>query len=82
MSKGKTQRTGKIQQNKHRVPIDELLEYWISLSKRQNFTFEDLSVFLGKAEATYEYFHEYYQENFMFIDRALAAWRRPPFDRR
>jgi hypothetical protein len=30
---------------------------------------EDLGVFLGKAEATYEYFHEYYQENYMFIDR-------------
>jgi hypothetical protein len=41
---------------KKRVPIDELLEYWIDISKRPTLTLEDYALFLERAEASFRYF--------------------------
>ena len=42
------------------LPIDELLEYWIDLSKRPNLTLEDYALFFERAKATMKYFEQVY----------------------
>jgi|SRR6516225_5705733 hypothetical protein len=41
-------------------PIDELLNYWIDISKRPTLTLEDYALFFERAKATMAYFEEVY----------------------
>jgi hypothetical protein len=45
---------------KTRIPIDELLNYWIDISKRPTLTVEDFALFFERAKATMRYFEEFY----------------------
>jgi hypothetical protein len=45
---------------KGRIPIDELLDYWIDISKRPTLTPEDYALFFERADATVTYFSESY----------------------
>jgi hypothetical protein len=48
-----------------RIPIDELLDYWIDISKRPTLTVADWDVFKEKNRATMEYFQEMYSQHFL-----------------
>jgi hypothetical protein len=48
-----------------RIPINELLDYWIDISKRPKLTLQDFALFFERANATMDYFAEFY------------GWRRP-----
>src|SRR5262249_49697548 len=41
-----------------RIPIDELLAYWVDLSKRPTLTLEDIPLFHQRAEATEAHFRK------------------------
>jgi hypothetical protein len=43
-----------------RTPINELLEYWIDISKRPTLTVNDLELFFQKATATFDHFAHFY----------------------
>ena len=45
---------------KRRIPIDELLDYWVDISKRPILTLEDFALFFDRAKASFEYFAEFY----------------------
>jgi len=69
--KREQQQTSNMRKKK-RVPIDELHEYWIDISKRQNLTVTDYKVFFERAATSMEYFQEYYDKHFprdRFFDR-------------
>jgi hypothetical protein len=53
-----------------RIPIDELLDYWIDISKRPTLTLEDYALFFDRVKATMTYFAEFYDD-----------WRHRPQDR-
>jgi hypothetical protein len=50
---------------KSRIAIDELLDYWMSISKQQTLTLDDFSLFFERMEVTIEYFGVFY------------GWQRP-----
>jgi hypothetical protein len=55
---------------KGRIPIDELLDYWIDLSKRPNLTLEDYALFFERAKAIVTYFSQSYPRmSDKFFDR-------------
>lgn len=56
---------------KKRAPIDELLEYWIDISKRASLSLEDYELFFERVTASMEYFEESYQ-NYVRSDRFLT----------
>jgi len=43
-----------------RVPINDLLEYWIDISRRRTLTLEDFALFFERAQDSIEYFAEFY----------------------
>jgi hypothetical protein len=45
---------------KSRVPIDELFEYWVDLSRRATLTQEDFRTFLRMSDETFDYFVEHF----------------------
>jgi hypothetical protein len=45
---------------KRRIPIDELLSYWIDISKRPTLTLDDYSLSFGRMADTMTYFGELY----------------------
>jgi hypothetical protein len=55
---------------KSRIPIEELLDYWIDISKRPILTLEDYALFFERAKATVTYFSESYPRmSDKFFDR-------------
>ena len=57
-------RRGNKRQNT-RIPIDELLNYWIDISKRSNLTVDDYALFFDRTRESMNHFAEFY------------GWRRP-----
>jgi hypothetical protein len=55
----RTKRKG-VRKKKSGIPIDELLTYWIDISKRPTFTVDDLRLFYERAEATIKHFSQSY----------------------
>jgi hypothetical protein len=43
-----------------RIPIDELLNYWIDISKRPTLTLKDYALFFERAKATMDHFAKFY----------------------
>jgi hypothetical protein len=60
MKKRKGKTTGGSSRRKQLIPINELLVYWIELSKRPTLTREEFRVFVQMADETLQYFAEYY----------------------
>jgi hypothetical protein len=67
---------------KSRVPIDELFEYWVDLSRRPTLTQDDFRTFLRMSDETFDYFVEHFgwyrnkhveQQNDRFYC-TLTAW--------
>src|SRR5262249_3608619 len=53
-----------------RIPINELLEYWIDVSKRPTLTLEDYALFFERAKATVTCFTQHYPRwSDKFFDR-------------
>jgi hypothetical protein len=53
-----------------RIPIDELLTYWIDVSKRPTLTLEDFRLFFDRAYATASHFRQSYPRmSDRFLDR-------------
>jgi hypothetical protein len=50
---------------RRRIPIDELLQYWIDISKRPTLTLDDYALFLERATDSLDYFMD------------LFGWYRP-----
>ena len=45
---------------RRRIPIDQLYEYWIDLSKRPTLTYKDYARFFDRAEVTMAHFDNFY----------------------
>jgi hypothetical protein len=59
-----------MRQKGRRIPIDELLDYWIDISKRPTLTLEDYALFFERAHATVRHFTESYPRwSDKFFDR-------------
>ena len=58
---------------RRRVPIDELLNYWIDISKRPTLTVADWDVFREKNDATMEYFQGMYSQHFLDSNKFFAG---------
>ena len=59
------------------IRIDELLNYWIDVSKRPTFTLEDYVLFFDKADMTANHFSESYPR---MSDKFLSGIRYQVFD--
>jgi hypothetical protein len=64
------------------TPIDELLEYWIDISKRPILRVKDFALFFQKAEATFNHFADFYRwsrpkdvESDKFLSRIYSTVR-------
>src|SRR5262249_61550619 len=55
-----------------RIPISELLDYWIDISKRPTLTIEDFALFFERAEDSIEYFTEFYGSYWLNQDSFFA----------
>src|SRR5262245_6890987 len=64
-----------------RIPIDELLDYWIDISRRPTLTVEDFALFFERAKDSIEYFAEFYgsyrlnQDSF-FVNINYRVWMK------
>ena len=63
---------------RRRLPIDELLTYWIDVSKRPTFTLEDYVLFFERAEMTVAHFSKAYPRmSDKFLDAiGFQVWDR------
>jgi hypothetical protein len=63
---------------KKRIPIDQLLAYWIDLSKRSTLTLDDYRKFIAMAKETNQYFRENYghieRDKFLRFIPILISW--------
>jgi hypothetical protein len=57
---------------RRRIPIDELLNYWIDISKRPTLTTADWDVFRKRIDATMEYFQKTYSQRFLGTNKFFA----------
>jgi hypothetical protein len=48
-----------VKRQRGRIPISELLDYWIDILKRPTLTVEDFALFFEKAQASFEYFADH-----------------------
>jgi hypothetical protein len=64
-------KAAQVKRQRGRIPIGELLDYWIDISKRQNLTVKDFEVFLKRVAATMEYFEESYGNRSPMPDKFL-----------
>jgi GR25 family glycosyltransferase involved in LPS biosynthesis len=63
-------KAAQVKRQTGRIPISELLEYWIDISKRPILTLEDYALFFERAKVTVAYFSESYpQWSDKFFDR-------------
>jgi len=60
-----------------RIPIDELLDYWIDISKRPILTLEDYELFFERITESMKYFEEFYGGRSppeKFLERMNYMW--------
>jgi hypothetical protein len=60
-----------VNKRRSHAPINELLDYWINISKRPTLTLEDYELFFEKVTASNEYFEKSYP-NYVRSDKFLT----------
>jgi hypothetical protein len=61
-----------VKRQRGRIPINELLDYWIDISKRPTLTVEDFALFFERAKDSTEYFEVFYGTYWLNQDSFFA----------